>query len=69
MLCRSSVKRIVITSSASAIRSALETKPRVFSEKDWNEEAHEVVKQKGKDAGPVLAYQASKTLAEKGPFV
>ena len=60
-----SVKRIVVTSSCASVLH-LSSEPKIFSEKDWNEEAIGVVKEKGKDAPAAAKYRASKTLAEKG---
>jgi nucleoside-diphosphate-sugar epimerase len=59
----SAVKRVVLTSSAVAIRRfGVEG---VFTESDWNDAAVEAVKTKGSAAGPALIYLASKTLAER----
>ena len=43
------VKRVIVTSTVGSIIE-LGPEPRVFSEKDWNEQAIRVVKEKGKDA-------------------
>jgi nucleoside-diphosphate-sugar epimerase len=68
MLCvRSSVKRIVITSSAAAVWSFL-PHDKVFTEADFNEQAIEVVEKEGRKANGMDKYAASKTLAEKGVF-
>jgi nucleoside-diphosphate-sugar epimerase len=64
---RSSVKRIVITSSVAAVRSYL-PHDKVFTEADFNEQAIEVVEKEGKKANGIDKYSASKTLAEKGVF-
>ncbi|MDO6432629.1 aldehyde reductase [Flavitalea sp. BT771] len=50
------VQRIVVTSSFAAVGYGYAEKKRVFTEKDWTRLNSEV---------PVLAYQKSKTLAEK----
>ena len=55
---------MVTSSCASVLR--VTTEPRVFSEKDWNEQAIDIVKEQGKSAPPIAKYRASKTLAEKG---
>ena len=44
------VKRIIYISSVQAIWDVSVDKPTVFTEKDWNEQAIRVVKEKGKDA-------------------
>ncbi|AEV97002.1 3-beta hydroxysteroid dehydrogenase [Niastella koreensis] len=50
------VQRIVVTSSFAAVGYGYAEKNRVFTEKDWTRLNSEI---------PVLAYQKSKTLAEK----
>jgi dihydroflavonol-4-reductase len=50
------VQRIIVTSSFAAVGYGYTEKNRVFTEKDWTRLNSEV---------PVLAYQKSKTLAEK----
>lgn len=62
---RSSIRRIVITSSCGAVVH-VSSEPKVFSELDWNEQSIQVVEESGKAASPVMKYRASKTLAEKG---
>ena len=61
------VKRFILTSSVAAIREETTT-PRVFNETNWNNAAVEAVNAKGSDAGPVVIYLASKTLAEKAAW-
>ncbi|KAI0635003.1 D-lactaldehyde dehydrogenase [Trametes polyzona] len=68
---RSTVKRVVITSSSSAIISSPrpgESLPRVLDENDWNEESVKEVEVKGRDASPMHKYRASKVLAEKAAW-
>lgn len=62
---RSSVKRIVVTSSCASVLKPSAT-PAVWEETSWNEPAIEEVKEKGANALPISIYRASKTLAEKG---
>jgi hypothetical protein len=62
---RTSVKRIVITSSVAAVRTDL-PEPKLFTANDWNEQCLRAVKKDGKAASGPLKYDASKTLAEKG---
>jgi hypothetical protein len=62
---RSSVKRIVITSTTGAVRSTL-PEPKLFTEADFNEQAIQQVERDGRAADGMAKYQASKTLAEKG---
>jgi len=62
-----SVKRIVITSSVAAVLHVA-SEAMVFSEKDWNEQAVEMVRELGKGATPQAKYRASKTLAEKAAW-
>ncbi|WVF72784.1 hypothetical protein IAT40_007602 [Kwoniella sp. CBS 6097] len=62
------VKRVVITSSVEAIRNAISRKaPPItyYTEDIWNEDAVPHVEANGKDSDGYLAYQASKTLAER----
>jgi len=66
-LAISSVRRIVVTSSCAAVQSFL-PEPKRFSEVDWNEQAIEEVKKKGKDSSQIDKYFASKTLAEKAAW-
>jgi nucleoside-diphosphate-sugar epimerase len=64
---RSSVKRVVITSSVAAVWSSL-PHHKVFTEVDFNDQVIEAVEKEGKKANGVAKYAASKTLAEKGVF-
>ena len=61
------VKRVVITSSCASVLTP-DTKPRKFSETDWNEASIEEVETKGKDASKPGMYRASKTLAERAAW-
>jgi nucleoside-diphosphate-sugar epimerase len=63
-----SVKRVVYTSSTAAIHRVA-TEPKIFSEKDWNEQSIDEIKELGRNASGVTKYRASKTLAEKGMFL
>jgi nucleoside-diphosphate-sugar epimerase len=63
----SALKRLILTSSAAAIREETAV-PRAFNESNWNNAAVEAVKTRGSAAGPVLIYLASKTLAEKAAW-
>ncbi|VDB82935.1 unnamed protein product [Peniophora sp. CBMAI 1063] len=62
------VKRVVLTASIVSVWSYLVDKPTTFTEEDWNEQAIKAVEEKGADAGPVMIYGASKTLAEKAAW-
>ena len=55
---------MVLSSTASIV--CVTPEPKVFSEKDWNEQAIEIVREQGKSAPAMAKYRASKTLAEKG---
>ena len=59
------VKRIVILSSTAAITNA-KIPGKVYTEKDWNDEAIDAVKKNGRGANGGEKYSASKALAEKG---
>lgn len=63
-----SVKRVVVLSSTAAIQTVGLDHPKVFTEADWNEAAIKEIETKGKDANPVDAYMASKTLAERAAW-
>lgn len=63
----SAIKRLILTSSVAAVREET-TVPRAFNESNWNDSAVEAVKTRGSEAGPVLIYLASKTLAEKAAW-
>ena len=45
------------------------SEPTVYSEQDWNASSIKEVEEMGSKSGPVVAYCASKTLAEKGGFL
>ncbi|VDB82649.1 unnamed protein product [Peniophora sp. CBMAI 1063] len=62
------VKRLVLTSSIVSIWSLHIDKLTVFTEKDWNEQAIQIVNEKGRDADAASKYGASKTLAEKAAW-
>ncbi|KAG6328854.1 hypothetical protein ID866_10235 [Astraeus odoratus] len=61
------VKRVVITSSAVAVMHNVPT-PTTFTEEDWNLQSVEIVKEKGENAPSGAMYQASKTLAEQAAW-
>ncbi|KAI6124593.1 hypothetical protein EDD17DRAFT_1037288 [Pisolithus thermaeus] len=65
-----SVKRIVYTSSAAAIRPETCESPTstVFSEQDWNNRAIEILKEQGDNTSAATVYHASKTLAEQSAW-
>lgn len=63
----SSVKRIVVTSSCSAVYT-VQSEPGIWSEADWNDAALEQVKAEGKKAPPMVMYRASKVLAERAAW-
>ncbi|KAI0271288.1 D-lactaldehyde dehydrogenase [Gloeopeniophorella convolvens] len=63
----SSVKRVVITSSSAALTRPTRG-PVLFDESTWNEYAVETYKEKGAETSPYVAYQASKTLAERAAW-
>ena len=58
------IKRIVIFSSVVAV--GVTRVNDTYTEEEWNDEAVEEVKAKGKEAGGFTKYMASKTLAERG---
>lgn len=62
-----SVKRVVYTSTCGAVRESLTT-PKQFSEADWNERAVAEVRTRGREAGQLEKYQASKVLAERAAW-
>ncbi|ORX38574.1 D-lactaldehyde dehydrogenase [Kockovaella imperatae] len=60
------VKRVVVTSSVSAIMCVASKKaPYTYTEKDWNVDSVGIVEEKGVDAPGLHIYNASKTLAER----
>lgn len=62
-----SVKRVVYTSTCGAVRESIPT-PKQFSEADWNERAVTEVRARGREAGQLEKYQASKVLAERAAW-
>ncbi|KAI0368229.1 D-lactaldehyde dehydrogenase [Pilatotrama ljubarskyi] len=64
------VKRVVITSSVSAIASGffLDTPTGTYTEETWNDPAVKALEDKGKNAPNVIKYDASKTLAERAAW-
>ncbi|KIM31833.1 hypothetical protein M408DRAFT_239176 [Serendipita vermifera MAFF 305830] len=63
------VKRVVVTSSVTTAWQAVpKYTPIVYNENDWNEQAVELVKAKGKEAPPFIKYAASKVLAEQAAW-
>ncbi|KAJ3129372.1 methylglyoxal reductase (NADPH-dependent) gre2 [Physocladia obscura] len=62
------VRRVVVTSSVAAIRTDSPALPEGRSELDWNTPAMAAFNQLGKDTPSRIAYQASKTLAEKAAW-
>ncbi|KAK7045109.1 D-lactaldehyde dehydrogenase [Favolaschia claudopus] len=64
---KTSVKRVIITSSCAAILQ-IEPEPKTFSEFDWNEQSVQEVTEKGRDAAQMSKYRASKVLAEKAAW-
>ncbi|KZT73630.1 NAD(P)-binding protein [Daedalea quercina L-15889] len=63
-----SVKRVVYTSSCGAVRGVETTTPRRYSEADWNEASVADVRARGRAAGQLSKYQASKVLAERAAW-
>lgn len=62
---RTSVKRVVVTSSCAAVLN-ISTTPQLLSELDWNDQAVQEVEEKGREASAGAKYRTSKTLAERG---
>ncbi|KAI0262215.1 D-lactaldehyde dehydrogenase [Gloeopeniophorella convolvens] len=63
------VKRVVVTSSTAAVlRPATGPAPVTFDESSWNEPAVQELAEKGAAVSAVIAYRASKTLAEKAAW-
>jgi len=62
------VKRVVITSSVSAIIEPKDQVPYTFTESDWNETSPRNVEQLGVKATSFDKYNASKTLAERAAW-
>ncbi|KAI0367231.1 D-lactaldehyde dehydrogenase [Pilatotrama ljubarskyi] len=67
---RSTVKRVIITSSCAAVMTPPQAglPPRVFDENDWNEWSVQHVREKGREANPMDKYRASKVLAERAAW-
>ncbi|KAI0349758.1 NAD-P-binding protein [Trametes cingulata] len=67
---RSTVKRVIITSSCAAVMTPPQAgvAPRVYDENDWNEWSVQHVREKGRDAIPLDKYRASKVLAERAAW-
>ncbi|KAG8893630.1 methylglyoxal reductase (NADPH-dependent) gre2, partial [Tulasnella sp. 408] len=61
----SAVKRVVVTSSTSALVHPLNPVARTITEADWNDETVDLVREKGKAASGGDKYAASKVLAER----
>ncbi|KXN85659.1 hypothetical protein AN958_10996 [Leucoagaricus sp. SymC.cos] len=67
------IKRIIYTSSASAIRrskvvESSEPLPKVYTEIDWNEDSVALVQELGKNAFVSDKYQASKVFTERAAW-
>jgi len=63
----STVKRVVITSSAASIEEPKDG-PYIFTEKDWNNHSPAVVEKEGNSARPVEVYCTSKVRAERAAW-
>ena len=50
------VQRVVLTSSIVSIWKLYADRPTIFTEKDWNEQAIEIVNEKGRDADGASKY-------------
>ncbi|KAH6915999.1 D-lactaldehyde dehydrogenase [Coprinopsis sp. MPI-PUGE-AT-0042] len=64
---QSDIKRIVVTSSISAVYNVTDAN-RTYTEEDWNESSLKEVEEKGAGAGVTLIYAASKVLAERAAW-
>lgn len=64
---RTKVKRVVITSSCSAIVGSPKTTV-ILNEENWGDEFVTVVPKEGEKVHPIFMYGVSKTLAEKGEY-
>ncbi|KAJ3108629.1 methylglyoxal reductase (NADPH-dependent) gre2 [Phlyctochytrium planicorne] len=62
------VKRVVVTSSMAAVRSATPKSAEGLTEEDWNDGAVKQLETTGNDTPANVAYAASKTLAEKAAW-
>ncbi|KAJ6538202.1 D-lactaldehyde dehydrogenase [Mycena vulgaris] len=63
-----SVKRIVITSSVASVVHWTSTRPKPWTEDDWNTKSIAVVEEQGVHAPGVDKYCASKSLAERAAW-
>ncbi|KAG8959164.1 methylglyoxal reductase (NADPH-dependent) gre2 [Tulasnella sp. 419] len=61
------VKRVVVTSSFASVLEP-HTSPYTYTELDWNDFAIKEVKEKGRDADPMIKYRASKVMAERAAW-
>ncbi|CUA73032.1 Putative uncharacterized oxidoreductase YDR541C [Saccharomyces cerevisiae S288c] [Rhizoctonia solani] len=66
--CGSEVKRLVFTSSCSAITDPTKPTGTIYTDDDWNTWSIKQVEEKGRDAGGWDIYRASKVLAEKAAW-
>ena len=64
ILSSGNIKRIVIFSSAVSV--GIFRINSEYTEEEWNDEAIDDVKAKGKESNGLMKYMASKTLAERG---
>ncbi|KAI6014010.1 hypothetical protein BKA83DRAFT_4352899 [Pisolithus microcarpus] len=62
-----SIKRIVYTSSGSAVIREVD-QPTTFTEEDWNLKAVDAFKEQGENASNIVKYRSSKVLAEQGAW-
>ncbi|EKM52532.1 uncharacterized protein PHACADRAFT_149258 [Phanerochaete carnosa HHB-10118-sp] len=62
------VKRVVVTSSCSAVLTVDPNHERWYNEKNWNEQSICEVEAKGRNASNVDKYHASKSLAERAAW-
>ncbi|KAL4078866.1 hypothetical protein V8B97DRAFT_1864802 [Scleroderma yunnanense] len=62
-----SIKRVVFTSSGATILRESDT-PIILTEKDWNIQCLEALKERGESASDNAKYRASKTLAEQAAW-
>ena len=62
------VKKVILTGSIAAVLELGREEKKHYTENDWNEVSVKTVEEKGADAGAVVIYIASKTLAEKGKY-
>ncbi|KAH6887185.1 D-lactaldehyde dehydrogenase [Coprinopsis sp. MPI-PUGE-AT-0042] len=62
------VKKVVLTGSIAAVLEAGKEEQRTYTEVDWNEVSEKTVAEKGSEAGALVIYIASKTIAEKAAW-